>query len=1752
NVSIPLSEIFEKPTIRELSAYIKKAAEETFFSIEPAKKKDHYQLSSAQKRLFFLQRMEAGSTVYNINETVMLEGAVDRNKLEETFRRVIFRHESLRTSFDIIDEEPVQEIHAPGDIEFSIEYYEEEAKKYSAETTAGIIKQFIRPFELSHTPLIRIGLIKPGEPEHSRHILILDMHHIIADGTSIRVFEKEFMALYSGEELEPPKVQYKDYSEWQNSEPVKEEIREQEDYWLKQYVGELPVLNLPYDYSRPTLQRFEGNREEFTIGVNESRALYTIAGESGATLYMVVSALFYIFLCKLSGSEDIVLGTPTAGRRHADLEDVIGMFVNTLCIRNRPEGRKTFREFLREVKGVALEAFKNQEYPFEELVESVVINRDTARNPIFDVMFVLQNVEVNDVSLPDLTLSPYPYEHKTAKFDINLEVIEKKDKPHVIFEYSTALFKKETIGRFISYFMQITASVIKNPGQEIYKIDILPEAEKQRLLIDFNQTAVEYPKDKTIYRLFQQQVEKTPEKEAVRVSGKERVAQVLTYRELNERTNRLARQLRRKGVKANTVVGIMLERSVELIEAIYAVLKSGAAYLPIDPGYPAERIDTMLKQGKASILLTGRENLEGKNFTGTGENSPEIVIPTELTREINAESGDNLQPLSAPEDLIYIIFTSGSTGMPKGAGVYQRSFVNLINWYVKDFQLEGEDRNLVMTSFSFDLTQKNFYASLVTGGTICLPAVNDFEPSTINRDISRHKITWINCTPSMFFQLLDYSEGENYSDLESLRYVYLGGEPLSMNMFMKWVESEHCRAEIVNTYGPTECTDISNSHRITDPGSYLQRAVPVGKPVYNVHLYVLDSYLQPVPEGVIGELCIGGESVGIGYVNDPAMTKEKFVKGAFFPGEPGKRIYRTGDRARWLPDGTVEFIGRIDHQVKIRGFRIEIGEIENRLLSHEQIKEVVVIAKEGEGDKHLCAYMVLENRVHDPGREPAKTPGIDISALREYLAETLPDYMLPTYYVPIETIPLNPNGKVDLKALAKFQISGFQHQKQYIAPRNKTEEKLVAIWAALLAIDKDRIGIDDGFFQLGGHSLKATQMLARIHKEFNATISLAELFKTPTVKALSAGIQKAAGDEFAAIKPAAEKNYYHMSSSQKRMYVINKADSGSTAYNMPVVMTIEGKLEKNKLERVFQQLIMRHESFRTTFEMRDGEAVQIIHNADEIGFGIHYYESAGAGSAKEEITEGFLRPFDLSRAPLLRVGVIKTEKNLERTTPVNLFMLDMHHIISDGVSFEILTREFMELYAGKELKPLLLQYKDYAEWQNLDKEKERIKKQETYWLEQFAGDLPALNLPMDYPRPAVQSSAGSALFFRISEEETAALKEMALEHGATLFMLFLSLFNSLLSKLTGQEDIIVGTPTAGRGHADLAGIIGMFVNTLGMRNYPGMEKTAVELLENVVKTTLGAFENQDYQLEELVETLGIRRDVSRSSLFDVMFLMQNINVPQIEIPGLKLKPSDYENKTAKFDLMLQGMEIHSEMEFMLQYRTTLFKEETIRRYITYFLRIVSAVLKNRGELAEIEILSPEEKRQLLYDFNDTAVAYPAEKNLHQLFEEQAQQTPDRIAIVGAERLLTAQQIQLTYRCLKETSHRQAELLIGKGQKNGTITGIIAERSIRTIAGILGILKAGGAYMPIDPDYPSERIRYMLRDSGAKIVLKGDRDIPLLWQEIEGVEILDMRESEGALKEQEGDGGEPFVPTEEPAPSLSYIIYTSGSTGKPKG
>jgi amino acid adenylation domain-containing protein len=1568
DLKVPLADFFKQPTVRELAEFIKSEAElgerETFVSIEAAEKREYYGLSSAQKRLYILQQMdergseaEAKGTSYNMPEVVKLEGVIDRDRFQETFKKMIWRHESLRTGFLMIHNQPGQRIYDA--VEFDIEYYS--ATEGTEEQPT--ISNFIRPFDLSRAPLLRVGLINVEKEEH---ILMVDMHHIISDGTSIRVLTKEFMALYGGEDVESLRIQYKDFSQWQNSAEIRETVKKQEGYWLNELAGEIPVLNIPIDYPRPAIQSFTGTSVGIEIGDDETKALRSLALKEEVTLFMLILALYNVLLCKLSGQEDIVVGTPIAGRRHADLQHVIGMFVNTLVMRNYPTGEKPFNTFLKEVKERTLAAFENQEYQFEDLVEKVAVNRDASRNPLFDAMFALQNLERAEVEIPGLKLKPYEFENEISKFDITFQVNELAQRLLIFTEYSTALFREETLRGFLDRLLILIEIVCSNPGIRISKIDILTEEEKHQLLYDFNDTTTPYPGDKTIHELYKEQVEKTPDRTAV-ISVVQSVGVrgtvplpmhhiTITYKELNHKSNQLANHLRAWGVGPDTVAGIMGDKSIEMIIGILAILKAGGAYLPIEPDYPQERIRYMLADSNAKILVSELSELSkvSKGIEVIGVNS---AVGNRLAR---TTVENHLQWSPAPAiSLAYVIYTSGTTGRPKGVMVDHKNVVRLVK---KSNYLElDEDHRILQTgALAFDASTFEIWGTLLNGSILYLVEKEKIiNPNELGEVVETFAINTMWMTSSLFNQMLD----ENIKIFTGLKNLLVGGEALSCIHINK-LRQKFPLLNVINGYGPTENTTFSTTYVIDRD---YKESIPIGRPIANSTAYIVDKWNKLQPVGVPGELYVGGDGIARGYLNDPELTAEKFDQdfwdyqdyqdeknykkfcggpgGGFSKEPPGHRgFYKTGDLVRWLPDGNIEFIGRIDHQVKIRGFRIELGEIESQMSAHNEIKDVVVLPKKDLQGNHryLCAYFVSDSE-------------LSITRLREFLSKSFPDYMIPSYFIQLDRIPLTPNGKVDRRALPETELAA---DREYIAPRDELEKQMVRIWSEVLNVSQ--MGIDDDFFELGGHSLKATILISRIHKVFNIRVPLADFFRKPRIREFAELIKGAAGDndKYAAIKPVEKKEYYPLSSSQKRLYIMQQTDLQSTGYNMPSIMWLEGIVEKARLEKAFGRLIQRHESLRTSFAIQEGDPVQRVHN--KVEFEIEHFSGERSAESQEfkaenltlydqnskryaDIIHSFVRPFNLSFAPLLRIGLIKTEEQK------HIMMVDMHHIITDGTSNGIAIREFMALYADavEEFSCLPIQYKDFSEWKNSESERVSMRKQEAYWLKEFEAEPPLLNLITDYPRSLVQNFEGCTASFELTDENSCTLKELAKEENVTIYMVLLAIYNVLLSKLSTQEDIIVGTPVAGRSHADLQPLIGMFVNTLALRNYPAGEKTFREFLKEIKKRTLEAFENQDYPFENLAEIVAADRDPGRNPLFDTMFSLQNLDLPGLEIPGLQLKPYKFETRISKFDLCLYGIEVDDKLKFTFEYKTSLFKDETIDEFIRYFKDIAAVVVEDR-------------------------------------------------------------------------------------------------------------------------------------------------------------------------------------------------------------
>ncbi|WP_218133149.1 non-ribosomal peptide synthetase [Paenibacillus sp. OK060] len=1487
-VEVSLQELFQKPVLEEMAAAMEEALRAEYVRIPRAKEAAWYPVSFAQRRMMILNEMEGIQTAYNMPTVLQLEGDVDMLKMEEVFRQLIERHEAFRTSLHYEEGEPVQVIHS--DVPFGIEFLKDG-------TVEEVIGKFVRPFDLSKAPLIRVGTM---QETNGKQLLFIDMHHIISDGVSMNLLAEEFDHLYSGYQLPELELQYKDYAVWQQDEAGREYYKAQEAYWLTQLSGDLPVLELPTDYPRPQLQSFEGAAISVQIDRELSVQINELAKKHGATQYMVMLAALNVLLSKYTGQEDIIVGTSVAGRTHADLSGIMGMFVNALPMRSKPVGNKTFQGFLEEVKEQSLAAFDNQDYPYEALVEKLNVRRDSSRNPVFDVMLNVRNFDSTNLNLEGSTIKPYQSENEISKFDLTLTVNQDQDKIDLFFEYATKLFKKDTIDRMIEHFITILRAAAKSGDILLSEIDILAEMEKENLINLGTKTKTAYPANKSISVLFTEQLERTPD--SIAVQDRE---QRLTYRQLNERANHIAVKLQQLGVGSDDIVAILADRSIETIVMELGVIKAGGAYLPISPDSPEERINYFLMDSDTKVVLT-------KNcFAGTLRNgNAELLIIEELsTQKELALPIDN----SKPNDLAYVMYTSGTTGKPKGVMVEHRNVVRLVK-NTNYIRFEEGKRMVQTGDLTFDASTFEIWGALLNGMELHIIDKNTLLNSKqLEEVLNNRNIDTMWLTSPLFNEL----STDNPNMFRSLKQLVIGGDVLSPSKVREVVKE--CKTlNIINGYGPTENTTFSCSYLIEE--SINDNSIPIGRPINNSTVFVVNNHGQLCPTGVPGELWVGGDGVARGYLNEESLTKEKFIASPFNSNE---KLYRTGDLVKWLKDGNLEYLGRIDDQVKIRGHRIEIGEIETVLMKHDAIKQAYINTKTVQDELVLCAYIVT--------RYPLRT-----ELIKKHLLNYLPSYMVPTFFIQMDRLPLTENGKVDRDALPQPEVKEIPAHKVSFSD---TERKLAQIWSEILGIDGN-IGAEASFFELGGHSLKAIGLLSAIRKEFGVEINLQELFQKPALDELAATIDGSTKTLYARIPRVEKKDWYPVSFAQRRMMILNEMEGIHTTYNMPTVLQLEGNVDMSRLEEVFRQLIKRHEVFRTSLHYQDGEPVQVIH--PEISFAMENLTGENIEVALKE----FVRPFDLTVAPLLRVGVLRAADEKK------LLFIDMHHIISDGVSSSILAEEFDRLYNGQKLPELDVQYKDYAVWQQEGAGHDLYKAQETYWLELLSGNLPVLELPTDYPRPQLQTFEGNVVSMHVDQELSTRINEIATRHGATNYMVMLAALNVLLSKYTDQEDILVGTPVAGRTHADIQDTFGLFVNTVVMRNQLKKGQLFKDFLLEVKQNAINAFENQDYPFESLIDKLNVKRDFSRNPVVDLMLTIRNINSEKMEANSINATSHPITLTKTKFDLTITVLEEHNgTMQLQFEYATKLFREETVTRMAQHFTNILSIVTDNE----EIEL-----------------------------------------------------------------------------------------------------------------------------------------------------------------------------------------------------
>ncbi|MGC5327087.1 amino acid adenylation domain-containing protein [Brevibacillus sp. SYSU BS000544] len=1678
-----------------------------------AGREDNYPLSYQQERLYYLSLILPDSSVWNLVTSKTLTGNLQVDAMRRAVTELAGRHPILRSVIGWQGDAPCQSFTRNTEDLFETIDMSDMPADESSQALQDLLKHlWYHPIRLNGEDLLFQAILIRMEEE--KYVMLFKLHHIIADGTCLQILWRDVKRIYNSlldgipADLPALKLDYGSYTRWQRDTFAEENTKEQESYWLKEFQGELPVLELPVDFHPSAELSFNGALTHLELPEELVKELRLHCMTNRVILFSGLMAVFYVLLHKLSGQEDIVVGTVFNGRHYGpEFNHAAGFFVNTVAVRADVEDEMTFSDLLKSVHDKVDDAYYMQDYPFERLIRVLNPDRENNRIPLFRTMFNMVMEGTEELGFLGLEETKLESDANATQTDLLFDVRQIGNRMFLWSEYNTDLFQEETVNRLLGMYVNLLHQIVSEPGIKVKDLVLTDPQEQEKILKAFNDTTVPFPSEKCIHELFAEQVKQEPDQTAMCFGDRK-----WSYREVNRQADLLAVRLVSEGVGVGSIVGILAERTPELVIGMLGILKAGAAYLPIDPVYPEERKRFMLKDSGASVLLVQ-----------SGLNThPEWNQKTLLLDEHGADEGATSSLKDVPiagigdgeqgsEQLAYVMYTSGSTGTPKGVMITHRNVVRLVH----DggfLSFEQGDRLLLAGSPSFDAVTFEVWISLLNGIPLYLTGDETLlQAGRLGAFIRENGITLLLLTAALFQQLAE----EDAKLFAPLRCLFVGGDQLPIRQINK-VREACPDLRLVNLYGPTENTTLSTFYPIE---SEHEAGIPIGKPVPNSTAYILDAYGHVQPIGVPGELYVGGDGLAKGYLNRPELTEKCFVPNPFSLGE---RIYKTGDRAKWLPDGNIAFLGRVDNQVKIRGYRVEPGEIETILQTCIHISEAAVVTREDrDGSKYLCAYVVC---IGDSS----------ISEIRKFLNERLPGYMVPSVIVPLPKLPLTRNGKVDRKQLPEPLIddSGVMLRE----PDSVVEKKLAEIWREML--DRAQVGADDNFFDCGGHSLKAMVLMSRINQRFQVELPLREIFQASTVSQLASRIEsllEQGRTKDTSILPIAIRvEGYPASASQKRMYVLHQMMPEGIGYNVPLVLQAKGKVDACKLEEALNALLKRHESLRTSFHMVDGKLLQRV--VEDVSLRLEYREAADEIEARQQI-QAFIRPFELRLAPLLRAMLIEIMDGSV------LLVLDSHHIVSDGVSIGIMLRELSQLYertATTQLADCRLQYKDFAAWQQDRLRSEAFLKQETYWLDKLQGDIPVLNVAADYPRPSVQSFEGDRISFKATRELYEGLKRTASENGATLYMILLAGYQVLLSKYSGQEDILVGTPIAGRQHADVQNMVGMFVNTLVLRGYPRGSLPFREFLQEVRAGALGAYEHQEFPFEDLVEKVQPVRDMSRNPLFDTMFALQNSERNQLVLNGVEFSETAFEYPVSKFDLTLTAEADEEELCFEWEYAVKLFKQETVARMAEHYIHILEQVTENPDQtLSAVELATGQEKEQILETFNDTYAPYPMEKCIHELFAEQVKRTPDQTALLFGNE-------SLTYRELDEQSNRMAWHLRNCGIQSGDIVATISKRSMDMVIGIYAILKAGAAYLPIDPDTPRERIRYMLEDSGTRhVLIQRQEDLVLVPEDITTHLISDLPKESPAAGDME-------LFCKNKAEDLAYIIYTSGSTGKPKG
>ncbi|MCA9498197.1 MAG: amino acid adenylation domain-containing protein [Nitrospira sp.] len=1670
-------------------------------------------LSPQQRRLWGVQQ---DGEVFHTQAVIRMDGAFEGERVQQALRHVVARHQSLRTTFyrEPGVKVPFQVISDQDNIlwqSFDLRSLEPGRRQEVVETE--LTTQRAAGIEWERGPLVRAAwcVMSPG-----RSLLLLDIPSLCADRWSIRNLVSEMGRWYGvrGEDdsTDEP-VQYAQFSEWQNELLTEDEAEAGCEWWIKQNLSAYPAHILPFERPSDPSYAFSLPRSvRRDVPQDVAAGLEQVAREQQTSLEAILYACWQMLLARVTRRQDLICWWRCDGRKYDELQDGIGLFEKWVPVYGRLDGYMSVHDVIVRASQAHVQAIECQEY---FLGETDTSQRNALTDPIgfeFERLEMTCQIKEGTLTLERTLLCTEPFKLRLACSQQGRSVC-------LAWHYVAERLSGEWLDHLADQYLTVLASIIEHVDDSIESLSLVGASERQRLLHALNDTKCHYDESTSMHALFEGRANQHSAVLAL-VAGD----RALTYGELNAKANQVAHGLIRRGVERGDCVGMCMERSAEMIIGLLGVLKAGAAYVPIDPAHAAVRLGPQMAQSGATILLVGNELSDiWPGFDGT------VLALGSLASNFSVEPDTDPGRQISPDDLAYVIYTSGSTGVPKGVAISHKSAVNYTLALCRQLDLKTPLRFATVSTLSADLGNTAIFTSLVSGG--CLHVIS-YEIATDGRlfgaYLGCHAVDLLKIVPSHFNALLATATG---GPVFPLRYLILGGEPLSRELAERVAQLGNCI--VLNHYGPTETTIGALTYRFPEGSdANLSQSVPIGRPLDNLEAYILDGRLEPVPVGATGELYLGGAGLARGYLGQPDRTAERFMPHPYSSG-PGARLYRTGDMARYLPSGAIEFLGRVDHQVKIRGFRIELGEIETILVQHPEVQDAVVTVRESEqGEPYLAAYLVARETL------------LDGQMIQEFLRTRLPDYMIPTRVTVLPAMPLTANGKVDRKALPEPNPDGMGRGK-FVAPRTATEEILAGLWSEVLKCDS--LGIHDNFFDLGGHSLLATQVMSRLRQAFRIDVPLRALFEAPSIARLAEVVDGARRlgikDRRQSIVPVSRNLPIPLSFGQQRLWVLAQLDPDSAAYNIPIALRIKGSLDIPALERSFNEMVRRHEVLRTTFSTLNGSPVQIIVPSLTVVCPLidlqHIPERDREGAAIRLAGSEAQRPFDLRYGPLLRVSLLRLHPD------EHVLLFTLHHIVSDAWSAHILIREVTVLYGAfvegcpSPLSDLPIQYADFSQWQQGWLSGSVLESELSYWKTALSGELPTLSLPTDRPRPLVQSSQGAIETLVLPVDVARAAKDLSRRMSATMYMTLLTAWYLLLFRYSGQEDLIIGTPIANRTSREVEGLIGFFVNTLAIRVQLRGCSTVTDMVEQVREACLGAYSHQDVPFEKLVEVLHPRRDIGRAPIFQVMFDLQNAPSSELDVKGLEFTSLEIESQTAKFDLSMTVQELDQQFAVSIEYSCDLFDASTIRRMLEHYEQLLSGMAANpENQVIDVPLLSPEARQQVLA-LNRGKEPTPIVRCMHEEFERQVERTPDASAVMWDED-------GLSYRELNARSNRLARILRRRGVGPEKRVGICMERSLDMAVTVLAIMKAGGAYVPIDPRYPAQRRAVLALDAGIHVLVTHQA----CWAE--GHEYpakllcLDV-----AQAEIDACSADNLVSLTTPM-NAAYVIYTSGSTGKPKG